>query len=96
MRFYSRERICEILQIEESFLASLEQEEIIEVDAPGGEEGEFSERMLERVRIADTMVHDLDVNLAGAAIIVRLREEMADLKAKLASALQAIRSERSS
>lgn len=96
MTFYTRQRIVEILRVDQAFLESLEQEEIIEVDAPGNAEGEYSERMLERVRVADTLVQDLDVNLAGVAIIVRLREELGDLRTKLGSALQLLRSHRPS
>jgi MerR family transcriptional regulator/heat shock protein HspR len=93
MTFYTRSQIVELLHVEESFLVLLEQEEIIQADAPDSEE-RFSERMLERVRVADTLTRDLDVNLGGVAIIVRMREEMAELRHALGSALQTIRSGR--
>jgi hypothetical protein len=48
--------------------------------------------MLERVRVAHTLVNDLDVNLAGVVIIVRMREEIGELRHALESALQKIRS----
>ena len=38
------------------------------------------ERMLERARIAHELVHELEVNLAGASVILRLREEMVVLR----------------
>ena len=78
--FYSRRQIVEILEIEESFLVELEQEEIVVCDSPEDHPGEYSERMLERARVADNLIHELDVNLAGAAVIVRLREEVATLR----------------
>ncbi len=93
MTFYSRRQIVELLEIEEEFLASLEQEEIVEIDGTASSEGDFSERMLERVRVADSLVRDLEVNLAGVAIILRLREEMVELRHALGAALQRIRSE---
>jgi hypothetical protein len=96
MSSYTRRQIVELLRVEESFVLRLEEEEIIEVDAPESDAGEFSERMLERVRVADTLERDLDVNLGGVAIIVRMREEIAELKHALESALQTIRSGRSS
>lgn len=83
MRFYTRAEVVELLELDEGFLISLESEEIITVDAPSGEAGDFSERMLERTRVAHTLVHELDVNLAGAAIIVRMREEIAGLQRRL-------------
>ena len=58
-------------------------EEILQVDGPDEVDSRYSERMLERVRVAYTLIHDLDVNLEGAAIIVRLREEIADLQGQL-------------
>lgn len=77
MRSYSRTEVVAILSIEESFLVELERESII---APDAEPARYSPRMLERARVARTLVTELDVNLAGAAIIVRMREEMAGLR----------------
>ncbi len=93
MTFYSRRQIVELLEIEEEFLASLEQEEIVEIDGTASSEGDFSELMLERIRVADSLVRDLEVNLPGVAIILRLREEMVELRHALGAALQWIRSE---
>jgi hypothetical protein len=83
VRFYSRKEILETLDIDEGFVISLEREEILQIDGPQGSESRYSERMLERVRVAYTLMHDLDVNVEGAAIIVRLREEIADLQGQL-------------
>ncbi len=94
MTFYTRHQVVELLRIEEGFLERLEQEEVVEVDAPESAEGVFSERMLERARVADTLVRDLDVNLGGVAIIVRMREEIAELHHALGTALHTLRSER--
>ncbi len=94
MTFYTRHQVVELLRIDEGFLERLEQEEIVEVDAPESAEGVFSERMLERARVADTLVRDLEVNLGGVAIIVRMREEIAELHHALGTALQTLRSER--
>ncbi len=95
MTFYTRRQVLELLEIEEGFLLALEQEEIVEHDAPASAEGEFSERMLERIRVADTLARDLEVNLPGVAVILRLREEIAELRHALGSALHRIRSESS-
>ena len=87
MTFYSRKQLVEMLDTDEGFLLSLEREEIIACDAPAGAPGEFSERMLERARVAHNLVADLDVNLPGAAIIVRLREEVAEMRRRMAEVL---------
>ena len=47
--------------------------------------------MLERVRVAYNLVHDLDVNLPGVAIIVQMREEMSGLRHRLESLLNELR-----
>jgi hypothetical protein len=74
--YYTRTQIIEMLEIEAHYLVLLEQEAIVIRDAPPEAAGEFSERMLERARVAHNLTHELDVNLAGAAIIVRMREQM--------------------
>ena len=84
MRYYTRKDVVTIVGCDEGFVISLEQEEVIAVDAPGDAEGLYSEQMLERIRVARNLIHDLEVNLAGAAIIVRMREEIADLQRELA------------
>jgi len=81
--YYTRKQVLEILEIDEGFLVTLEREEIVARDAPGGEAGEFSDFMLERARVAQNLVRDLDVNLPGVAVIVRLREEVSGLRRRL-------------
>lgn len=83
MTYYTRREVVELLEIDEVFLVSLEREDIVLRDAPPDVEGEFSERMLERARVAQNLVRDLEVNLPGVAVIVRLREEMAGLRRHL-------------
>ena len=74
--YYTRIQLLQMLEIDADFLLVLEQEAIVVCDAPSDVAGEFSERMLERARVAHNLTHELDVNLAGAAIIVRMREQM--------------------
>jgi len=81
--WYTRRQIVELLEIDELFLGSLEREDIVLPDAPPEVEGEYSERMLERARVAHNLVRDLEVNLPGVAVIVRLREEMVGLRRHL-------------
>jgi hypothetical protein len=92
MRFYSRKQILETLGIDEGFVLSLEREEILQIDGPDESDSRYSERMLERARVAYTLIHDLDVNLEGAAIIVRLREELADLQGQLGELARRLKS----
>ena len=85
--YYTRTQILEILEIESDFLVALEREAVVNADAPRGVSGEYSARMLERVRVAHNLVHDLDVNLAGACIIVRMRERFVGQRLDLERAL---------
>jgi hypothetical protein len=78
VRFYTRREIQQLLEIDDGLWVALEREEVVAGDAPTPEC--YSERMLERARVARNLVEELDVNLAGAAIIVRMREEMAALR----------------
>ena len=80
MTAYTLREICEILEIDEAFGFELEREAIIVTDDSVEAPGRYSARMLERARVAYHLVHDLDVNLPGAAVIVRLREEMVGLQ----------------
>jgi hypothetical protein len=91
MTYYTRKQILEVVETDDGFLTALEQEEILIGDAPSGSVGEFSERMLERVRVAQNLVRDLEVNMAGAAVIVRMREEMADLRRYVEELLAEVR-----
>ena len=84
MSYYTRKQVLELLELDDGFLSLLLSEEIVSIDVPSGESGEFSERTLERVRVAQNLVRDLDVNLAGVAIILRMREEMAELHRRMA------------
>ncbi len=87
MTSYTRTQIVELLHVDDGFVALLEEEEIVFVDEPEAMPDTYSERMLERVRVADTLVHELEIDLAGVAIIVRMREEMATLRQALVRAL---------
>lgn len=46
----------------------------------------YSNRDIERLRLARTLMDDLGVNVAGVDIILRLKEHMASLEAELAEA----------
>jgi hypothetical protein len=82
MTYYSRREVARLLSVDEDFIATLEREEIICTDAPDPERC-FSAAMLERIRAADTLVHELDVNLPGVSVILRMREELASLRRRL-------------
>ena len=87
MTSYTRRQLLELLEIEDTFLIALEHEEIVMDDAGSGRDPVYSERMLERARVAHNLVQELDVNLPGVSIILRMREEMAELRQQMAEVL---------
>lgn len=87
MSSYTRSELLTILEIEDTFLVALELEEIVIDDASSGQDPGYSERMLERARVAHNLVQELDVNLPGVSIILRMREEMAELRHQMAEVL---------
>jgi MerR family transcriptional regulator/heat shock protein HspR len=91
MRSYTRHEILSLLALEESFLLELEEEEIVFCDADDGDGREFSERMFERIRVAHNLAHELDVNLAGVAVILQLREELAAMQRRLQELLDELK-----
>ncbi|MEB2343537.1 MAG: hypothetical protein OZ948_02220 [Deltaproteobacteria bacterium] len=78
MTSYSLRQICELLELDEGLAGELVREAVLVADAP--ERDRFSPFMLERARVARELVQELEVNVAGAAVIVRLREEIVDLR----------------
>jgi hypothetical protein len=81
MSVYTLRQIAEILGLDPEFLEQLASEEILHPDAEA--DTGYSDRMLERARVAHELVHELEVNLAGASVIVRLREEMVVLRQRV-------------
>jgi hypothetical protein len=88
---YTRKDLLELLEVEEELVLELEQEQILFADTREDNAEVFSQRMLERARVATVLIRDLDVNVEGAAIIVRMREEIADLHRELSRLLAQFR-----
>ena len=92
MASFERSEIVRLLEVEDAFVESLERESIIHLDV---EQHRFSERMVERIRVAHSLIFELDVNLSGVAVILRLREELGSKQGAL-DRVQAILRERAS
>lgn len=74
--------LCEICGIETSLLQDLIQYEILVPieNKPG--EWEFDMEQLKRLRTALRLQRDLELNLAGVALVLHLLEEMEELRAR--------------
>ena len=77
MSAYTLRQLCELLDLEESIAAELVRESVLVADA---DRDAFSDDMLERARVARELVVELEVNVAGVAVIVRMREELVALR----------------
>ncbi len=80
MTSFERSEVVRLLEVEEGFLESLEQESIVYEDVA---ERRFSLRMVERVRVAHSLVFELEVNMSGVAVILRMREELGSMQGAL-------------
>ena len=80
---FERGEVVRLLDVDDAFLEVLERESIIYVDV---EEHRFSPRMVERVRVAHSLVFELEVNLSGVAVILRMREELGSMQGALCRA----------
>ena len=73
--------IIEIFQVEETFIADLEEEDIV---CPTCLEGispkQFSVHDVERLRLAKILMEEMDVNLPGVEVILRMRESMIHMR----------------
>ena len=80
MTSFERSEIVRLLEVDDAFLESLEREAIVQVDVEGGR---FSARMVERVRVAHSLIFELEVNLSGVAVILRMREQLGGMRGTL-------------
>ena len=75
--FWTLTEVIEIFEIQRTVLVTLEEEEII---CPRSNEIEkepvYSRDEMEMLRVAKVLMDELDVNLAGVDIILRMRGQM--------------------
>ena len=73
--FWTVTEVVEIFEVDEGFLAELEEEEVLcplcRDDPPAKL---FSSAELEKLRLAKLLIDDMGVNLPGVEIILRMRQ----------------------
>ncbi|MGO9116004.1 MAG: chaperone modulator CbpM [Desulfomonilaceae bacterium] len=75
--FYYRRQIIEIFECDDTFLDKLEAEDLVHsVEDESEQERVFPPDQVERIRIINNLVRELDVNLAGVEVILAMRENM--------------------
>ena len=79
--FWTVKEVVEILEVETHFLEVLEEEDVV---CPVYREDPsvklFSARDLENLRLVKTLVEDLGVNLPGVEVILRMRQNMIEMR----------------
>lgn len=80
-KYWTTVEIMEMFQVDEELIVSLEQEEIIYPEwGPDDSLKHFSYRELEKLRLAKMLMEDMEVNLPGVEIILRMREGMINMR----------------
>jgi len=79
--YWTITEVMELFEIEEDFLSDLEDEDIIcpvcRNDRP---EKLFSSVEVERLRVAKILFHEMGVNLPGVDVILRMRQNMLEMR----------------
>lgn len=79
--YWTIEEVIEIFQVDEVFLSDLEVQEVL---CPTCTEGTrtkvFSNHDLEKLRLAKLLVEEMEVNLPGVEIILRMRQNMLEMR----------------
>ncbi|MFC1867550.1 chaperone modulator CbpM [Thermodesulfobacteriota bacterium] len=75
--YWTVTEVVESFQIDEDFIADLEREEIVCPTCLKDQSTKhFSERELDKLRLAKILVEDMDVNLPGVEVILRMKQNM--------------------
>jgi len=79
--FWTVKEIVEIFEVDERFLQELEEEDILcPVCRAKPSSKVFSTSELEKIRLAKILVEEMDVNVAGVEIILRMRQMMFEMR----------------
>ncbi len=87
--FWTITEVVELLEIKESFLLEMEEEEVIcPVRRYKSPKKLFTSSDLERLRLAKALVEDMGVNVAGVEVILRMRQNMIEMRQQFDAILE--------
>jgi len=79
--FWKVSEITKIFNVDERFITELEKEEIIfPVFKKTKTEKTISLKDMERLRLAKILMHEMDINLPGVEVILKMRQNMIDMR----------------
>ena len=87
--YWTIKEVIEIFQVDEVFLSDLEEQEVVcPICAEGTRAKLFSTQDLEKLRFAKMLVEDMEVNLPGVEIILRMRQNMLEMRKQFDAILE--------
>ncbi len=79
--YWSITEVVEIFSVKERFIRELESEEIIcGTVREGTQTRTYCARDLEKLRLAKLLTEEMDVNLPGVEVILRMRQNMLEMR----------------
>jgi hypothetical protein len=90
MKYLRLQEIADRYGILAADLEALAREELIEIKRTVDEEAVVSIEDVEKARVARLLMNELDVNLAGAEVIVRMRSDMIAMQRQFGKILEAL------
>jgi len=79
--FWKVSEITKIFNVDEGFIIELEKEEIISpVYKKKKTEKTISLKDMERLRMAKILMHEMDVNIPGVEVILKMHQNMIDMR----------------
>ena len=90
MRYLRLSEVAERYGIGRDELEILAREDLIEIKQTLDEEPVVSSDDVDKARLATVMMKELDVNMAGAEVIVHMREEMLAMQRQFGRILEAL------
>jgi MerR family transcriptional regulator/heat shock protein HspR len=87
--YWTLTEVKRIFQIDERFLSELEEEEIVCPTCPNNASDKlFTAPDMEKVRLAKILTEDMDVNLPGVEVILRMRQSMIEMRRQFDAVLE--------
>jgi len=87
--FWTINEVTEIFQVDEVFLSDLEEQEVLCPTCTKETRAKlFSIHDLEKLRLAKLLVEDMEVNLPGVEIILRMRQNMLEMRKQFDTILE--------
>ncbi|MFC1591183.1 chaperone modulator CbpM [Thermodesulfobacteriota bacterium] len=88
-KYWTITEITHSLKIEETFIVRLEEEDLIH-SAPDSETSGkvFTAKDVEKLRLAKTLMEDMEVNLPGVEVILRMRKNMFEMREQFDNILE--------